>query len=179
MRWYKLTPEGADFLPGFSPWMALAFAGTLLFSRGRFLWLIPVAIIGIDQISFGFDGASLKAALPTYACLALAAWWASTLHSKVGIFGILGRAVVGTVGFYVVTNSASWLTNPIYAKSVEGWIQALTVGMPGYPASILFFRNALLSDLAFSIVLIAAYNMEAAKLGAFKLPLRGSQPATA
>lgn len=171
LRWFKLTPAGADFLPGFSPWMALAFTGTLLFSRGVKAWMIPMAIILIDQVSFGWDVESLKAAAPTYGCLILAAWWASGLRKETGVVGTMGRTAFCSVAFYVITSSSSWLILPEYSKSLAGWVQALTTGLPGYPASILFLRNALLSDLAFSLVLIVAHNLEAAKRGAFRVPL--------
>jgi hypothetical protein len=37
----------------------------------------------------------------------------------------------------------------------------MTTGLPGLPPTIWFLRNSLLSDLAFSCLLLAAYNTEA------------------
>ncbi|MDB6149490.1 MAG: hypothetical protein JWQ44_938, partial [Chthoniobacter sp.] len=35
-----------------------------------------------------------------------------------------------------------------------GWTQAMTTGLPGYPSTLLFFRNTLLSDLSFSALFL-------------------------
>jgi hypothetical protein len=37
-----------------------------------------------------------------------------------------------------------------YAKTLAGWIQAITTGLPGYPPTWEFFRNTLLSGGIFS-----------------------------
>ncbi len=171
LRWLKLTPEGADLLPGFSPWMALAFTGTLLFPRVIYVWTIPAALILIDQFAFGWDAQSLKAALPTYTCLALAAAFAIALRGRVGILGTLGGTLACSLGFYLISNSCAWLVEPAYAKSITGWMQALTTGLPGFPPSYLFLRNALLSDLSFSLVLITLHTLEARSRGLVRLPL--------
>jgi hypothetical protein len=44
----------------------------------------------------------------------------------------------------------SWLTDPHYAKTLAGWIQALTVGTPGWPHTWEFFRNTLMSGGLFT-----------------------------
>ena len=54
----------------------------------------------------------------------------------------------------VVTNTASWLTTPGYAKTLLGWWQALSVGLPGYPPTWLFFRNAMVSDAGFTLAFL-------------------------
>ncbi len=41
-------------------------------------------------------------------------------------------------------------------KNVAGFIQALTVGLPGYAPTWVFFRNSLVSDLAFTAVFVLA-----------------------
>jgi hypothetical protein len=171
LRWLKLSPMGADILPGFSPWMALAFTGTLLYSRSLQFWMIPAAILLVDQFSFGGDLQSLKAAAPTYACLIAAALWATSMRGKLGILGTLGGVVTCSLGFYLVSNTFAWLGNPVYAKSLTGWWQALTVGVPGFPPSWMFFRNALMSDLAFSLILVLGHNVEARQRGLVRLPL--------
>jgi hypothetical protein len=63
---------------------------------------------------------------------------------------VLGGGVLGALLFYLVTNTAAWLQNPEYAKTLAGWIQALTVGTPGWPQTWEFFRNTLLSGGLFS-----------------------------
>ena len=63
---------------------------------------------------------------------------------------LVGGGLLGAIVFYVVTNTAAWLQNPEYAKTISGWIQALTVGTSGWPATWTFFRNTLLSGGLFT-----------------------------
>jgi hypothetical protein len=63
---------------------------------------------------------------------------------------LLCGGLLGAVLFYLVTNTASWLYNPEYAKTIAGWIQALTSGTPNYPPTWTFFRNTLLSGGLFT-----------------------------
>jgi hypothetical protein len=48
-----------------------------------------------------------------------------------------------------VTNAVCWALEPAYLRSWEGLVQALTTGLPGYPPTWMFFRNALISDFLF------------------------------
>ena len=52
--------------------------------------------------------------------------------------------------FFVVTNTGSWLGLTAYPQTFAGWVQALTVGLPGYPPTWTFFRNSLAGDLLFA-----------------------------
>ena len=69
---------------------------------------------------------------------------------------ILPASLAGSVLFYALTNAFSWLSDPGYAKSFTGLIQALTVGLPQYGATPtwMFFRNSLLSDLLFTLLFV-------------------------
>ena len=69
---------------------------------------------------------------------------------------VLATTFAGSVIFYAVTNTFSWLTLPGYSLSAAGWWQALTTGLPGFPPSWIFFRNALLSDLLYSALMLVA-----------------------
>lgn len=68
---------------------------------------------------------------------------------------LISGGLLGAILFYVVTNTAAWLQNPEYAKTISGWIQALTVGTSGWPATWTFFRNTLLSGGLFTGLIAA------------------------
>jgi hypothetical protein len=57
--------------------------------------------------------------------------------------------LIGALLFYIVTNTAAWVSLP-YAKTLAGWIQAITTGLPGYPPTWEFFRNTLMSGGIFT-----------------------------
>ena len=60
-----------------------------------------------------------------------------------------GRVFLGTLLgallFYLVSNTVSWLTVPGYAKTIAGWVQALTVGLPGFAPTWWFGLKTLFS----------------------------------
>ena len=42
------------------------------------------------------------------------------------------------------------MQDPGYPKTLAGWLQALTTGLPGYPPTWTFFRNSFLSGGLFT-----------------------------
>jgi len=162
LRAVKSTEMGADWLPNFSPWMALAFAGTLLFPKVLPWWSVVAAMVGLDLVVQG----SVILANPgtmglVYGCFGVAAFVGSRMRGRVGGLGVVGGAVVCSLVFYGVTNTLSWMAMPEYARSVAGWVQAMTSGLPGFPPTWTFLRNSLLSDAGFSLLLVLASQVEA------------------
>ena len=163
LRAVKGTDWGQNWLPNFSPWMAIAFAGTALFPQ-RLAWWLPLAVlVGGDILIHGAsllnDVGSMAA---IYACFAFAAFLGLRLRGRLSALGLLGGTLVGTLAFYLISNSLAWFALPEYAKTLSGWWQAQTVGLPGFAPSWTFLRNSLLSDAGFAALLILAYNAEAA-----------------
>jgi len=76
--------------------------------------------------------------------------------------GTLGGAVI----FYLVTNSHAWWYDLGYAKTTAGWWQAMTVGHPEFPPTLLFFRNSLVSDLFFTAMFAVVMEYQALRQSA-------------
>ncbi|MDZ4287100.1 MAG: DUF6580 family putative transport protein [Prosthecobacter sp.] len=174
LRWFKLESPGMTLLPNFGPWMALAFTGTLVFPRTLPWWVWPVSLAAVDFAAQGMGMWSLAdgrwEVFLSYGCYGLAAWVASRWRGRVNavqtLLGVAGCSVV----FYVVSNSLCWWVKPYYAKDLSGWVQALIAGTPGFPPSWMFFRNSLVSDLGFSIMLLLAFNAEARVRSTLPIP---------
>lgn len=129
--------------------MATAFGGALLLGL-RFWWIPALALVVSDLIlgfwhgSGGIGGYTILSACFIFAVSYTAAvlgrrkkTWARML------FGTL----VCSVAFYVVANTYSWLAWPGYEKSLFGWWQSQTVGVPNVsPPAWAFLRNALIAD---------------------------------
>jgi hypothetical protein len=77
-----------------------------------------------------------------------------SLQNRAALKTLLPASVAGSVLFYVITNAFSWLSDPGYVKNFGGLVQALTVGLPGYAPTWMFFRNSLVSDLLFTTVFV-------------------------
>jgi hypothetical protein len=56
-----------------------------------------------------------------------------------------------------------------YARTAAGWWQAMTVGLPGFPPTLLFFRNSLVSDLLFTGLFAGAMEVVALRRGEVSL----------
>lgn len=160
----------------FSPLMAFAFTGSVVFPRALPWWSWLLVLLGVDWASQGStwwaDTQGRPEVLLAYGCYALAAYWGASLRGQAGILDTLARSVVCSVLFYLVTNTLSWFTAPYYTKDVAGWVQALTTGAAGVrPTTLEFFRNSLLADTLGSLALIAVYNAEALLRHLRALPL--------
>ncbi len=183
-RAWKLHLGAADCCPGVAPWMAMAFTGAVVFPRALPWWVWPAAMLGTDLLMQG--GRSLEVLSGmwlVYVCWAAAAVWGGRLRPKAGVFGTLGGAIVCSLGFYLITSTQAWLANPIYAKTLAGWAQALTFGDPAWsPPAYVFMLRSLMSDIGLSLLLLAAYNGEALMRSLRPLPLmrtRSAAPAGA
>ena len=150
----------------FSPLMAFAFAGALVFPKHLPWWSWAFLLLGVDWIS---QGSSLWAQADgrweiflAYGCYTFAAWMGSGLRRKIGIIDSLIGTLAFSVLFYLVTNSLSWWVKPYYAKDFTGWVQALTIGVAGpWPTTLEFFRNSLIADFLGASLILGVYNAEA------------------
>ena len=52
---------------------------------------------------------------------------------------LFGLTFAGSCLFYLITNTAAWISTADYAKTLPGWWQALTIGLPGLPTHTALF----------------------------------------
>ena len=162
---YRVVAAWEPSLANFAPLMALTFcAGVYL--RDRRLWLVPfLALVASDlyldhyyatQFSYHW---TMAGAVVRALCFAVALGLGRAVSQRKNWLNLFSGALGGAVFFYLVTNTQSWWMDLSYAKSTAGWWQAMTVGHPGFPPSLLFFRNSLASDLFFTaaFVLVMEY----------------------
>lgn len=167
----------ADSHPGwlhnFAPVTAIALCGALLFPRRLALWLPLAILLASDLVLNAHYGASMLSAglLLRYGALVLVALLGMALQGRPRFFPVIAAAAGSSLLFYVVSNTGAWLAAPEYARTLAGWIQAQTVGQPGYPPSWLFLRNAFLADVGFTAVFMVAYSARAVALFGRRSPL--------
>ena len=148
----------SPLLPNFSPLAAIALCGGIYLSR-RLAFVLPLAILfASDLILNAHYGVALVSTemisrYCAFGCIT-ALGWALREHAR--FFTVMAGGVAGSLGFYVMTNTASWIDSPAYAKTLAGWVQALTVGTPGYPPTWVFFENTFVSDLLFTALFVAS-----------------------
>jgi hypothetical protein len=150
-RWPGLMP------PNFSAAYAIVFCAGL-YLPGRLGWIIPLCVLAgsdllISLIFYSHGGFSpgrfILEQAPNYLAYAGLIGLGRAFGAKRPWWMLAGGGLIGALLFYIVTNTGAWISSP-YAKTVAGWIQALTTGLPGYPPTWQFFRNTLLSGGLFT-----------------------------
>jgi len=149
-----LVPE---VLPNFSPLMASALCGAL-FLPGLVGIALPVVALllsdAILNVHYGEPVISPQV-LWTLPCYLLAAGLGGAMRPRngsgsPGIFPVFCGTIAASLFFYLATNTGCWFGNSSYPQTFDGWVRALSTGLPGFPPTWSFLRNSLLGDLLFA-----------------------------
>ena len=158
-RWPGMLPQN------FSAAHALLFCAAF-WLPGWMGWVLPLATIIVTDILlnvFAYDVTVLDPRLVTnwmiLALFVVLAQWLARRRSYGRVF--LGT-LFGALLFYLVSNSVSWMVNPAYAKTIAGWVQALTVGLPGFPPTWMFGLKTLLGTGLFTGLFAGAMKLSEA-----------------
>ena len=149
---YRISSPFVDWLPNFAPVMAIAFCGAA-YTRSRWAAVIPVLALMISDIVLNLHyGVALVRGemFAGYLCYALASVFGFWVARHKSWATLAGGALGSSLLFYLVTNTFAWFGNVAYVQSPAGWVQALTLGEPGYAPTVFFFRNTLLGDMLFT-----------------------------
>ena len=155
----------ADFawLHNVAPVAAVALCGAACLPR-RIAFPLPLAMLLLSDAAlnlFHYHQPLLTAEiLPRYLALALISALGFSLRGHARPGTLLAASCVGSLIFYVISNTGSWLYEPGYAKTFTGWLQALTVGLPGFPPTWWFYRNTLLGDLFFTLLFAGCMSLQ-------------------
>lgn len=158
--WANLSPLGALFFCGMA---CFGWRGVILPAA---VWVVTYPVTSLIQ-GYGMT-AGLLTPLFGFACMVgLARFFRG---GKGGT--VFAGSLLSALLFYFVTNSLSWVVDPLYApKSMATFGQALWTGLPGYTPTWMFFRNALVAQALFSALFLAA------QFGIAGLPARRVQAA--
>ena len=155
-RWHTVDQEGnlEPLLP-----YNLSAAHALLFCAAFWLpgclgWVLPMATIIVTDLllnSFVYnEPLLLQSSIPIWISLGIFVVLAKWLAKRRSYSRVFLGTFIGTLLFYLVSNTMAWFGNPAYVKSFAGWIQALTVGLPGFPPTWFFGLKSLLGTSLFT-----------------------------
>lgn len=140
-------------LANFSPMAALALCSGAAFPR-RWALAVPLAAQILSDIGLHLMGkpsifsfSYSMVLIAAYAAIVAVGW---VVRKRPTPLKLLGASITGTLLFYFWTNSFSWWQDPGYAKTLSGWVQSLTTGLPGYPPTYVFLFKSLGGDLFFT-----------------------------
>ena len=151
-----------------APLAAVALCGAAYLPR-RLAFALPLAMLFLSDLVLNFfhyhQPLLTAEILPRYLALALIAALGFALRGHARLGTLLAASIVGSLLFYVVSNTGSWLYEPGYAKTFAGWLQALTIGLPGYPPTWWFYRHTLLGDLFFTLLFAGCFALQTRREG--------------
>ena len=181
LKWAGLDAiaVGAAFPWNFSPLAALClFSGAYLTDR-RWAFTVPLGVMLVSDVLIGVVTGqpgyyTLHPGLPfVYGSYALTILLGLALQRhRRSPWAVGGAAFAGAVLFFVVTNFGQWLTDPLYGRSWSELIRCYTLAIP-------FFRNTLVGDMAYALVLFGGWAFVELRVpslepaGAVQRPLRG------
>ena len=158
-RWPGMLPQN------FSAAHALLFCAAF-WLPGWMGWVLPLATIIVTDILlnvFAYDVTVLDPRLVTnWMILALFVFLAKWLARRRSYGRVFLGTLFGALLFYLVSNSVSWMVNPAYTKTIAGWVQALTVGLPGFPPTWVFGLKTLLGTGLFTGLFAGAMKLSEA-----------------
>ena len=167
---YRVVPvmAGADqtgWLPNFAPMAAIVLCSAVYLPRRAAVALPFIALLVSDIVLNAFHYHKpffTWEIIPHYFALGLVSALGFALRGHANALRVFGASFVGSVVFYLVTNTGSWIGEPLYVtKTAATWLQAMTTGLPGHAPTWMFYRNTLVSDLVFTGLFLACQALAA------------------
>jgi hypothetical protein len=153
----------STWLSNFAPLAAIALCSAVYLPR-HLKFTVPLAALLVSDIVLNLHyGASLLDPLifGRYLALIVVGCIGLMIARRPSFKTVLPATIAGSALFYAITNAFSWISDPGYMKNFAGLLQALTVGLPGYAPTWMFFRNSLVSDLFFTAMFVVCMNVAA------------------
>lgn len=169
-------------LANFMPLTAIAFSSSACLGR-RHDWLVPVLMLVASDIMLNVHYGEPPIGswtIVSLVCLTLFAFAGRAVTARRSVSLMVCGSLACTIVFYFVSNTVCFAVSPDYPPGFSGWVQALTVGLPGYPPTWMFLRNSLVGDLSYTLLLVSVLNWQQARAGLPAVPVwpvRGLGPA--
>ena len=128
-------------IPNFSPIASVALFSGFYFSNKKIALIIPVACMFISDYFIGFHS-YMWAVYLSFVLIAILGIYMKKAQPK----NIILNALLSSILFFLITNSAVWISGSYYTKDLPGLALCLTMGVP-------FFKYTLLSSAVFSTIL--------------------------
>ena len=104
------------FWPNFSAFYGLAFCAGAFFP-GKAKWWLPLGTLVVTDIALDFYYRSFSAMqLVNYAAYALIILFGMRFNHRSRFLGLLAGGIAGAILFYLITNTASWLSISVHER---------------------------------------------------------------
>lgn len=139
--------------PNITPIAAMALFGGAYFRNRKIAFLLPIAAMLLSDLVLGYvvyGMASMKSQPVVYLCMLMTVAIGRHIQNRRSAVKIALATLASSLVFYLVTNFAVWAFDALYPKTWSGLIACYTAAIP-------FFRNSLIGDLAFAVVLFGGF----------------------
>ena len=153
----RFLPIALPSMANFSPVGTMALFGGAYFAKKQWAFIVPMMALWVSNLilnnvfytkyyptfSFGFE-------LAVFVSFALVVVIGIVLLKRVNIVNLLTANILGTIGFFLISNFFVWAGGTMYPQTMEGLGMCFTMGLP-------FLKNTLLSNLLFSAVMFGTF----------------------
>jgi hypothetical protein len=134
----------------FNAVMAAAFFGGAYLSKNRFSMMIPLVAMVLSDLVIGFDNVASR--LTVYSALTLTIVYGRYYAEKKNLLRYVLAVLGGSLTFFILTNGGLWAFGELYPRTLEGFIQCYTMGIP-------FWRSTLVGDFVFATLLTGSFEL--------------------
>lgn len=165
----------------FTPLAAMALFGVYYMKNKWFAFLLPLLAIMFSDVLVNLFVQNEHTGLWEYFLnpTAYVVYGSLMLVGSLGLLmkntkatSIVGFSILGSLLFYLVTNTAAWITDfgNLYSNDLSGLVQSLWAGIPFYNNEITgsFFLNQLAGDLFFNALLFGSYALASKRIRLFQ-----------
>ena len=140
--------------PNFTPIAAMALFGGVHFTNKRTALLVPLTAMYLSDLALGFflyDFGWFHGFMSfVYASFVVTVCLGFLIRRRLTLLAVGGAALMGSVLFFFITNFGVWLVGSLYPKTLAGLFSC-------YVAAIPFFRNTLVGDALYTLVLFGGF----------------------
>ena len=150
--------------PNFTPVGAMALFGGAFFANRALAFVVPlVAMLLSDSLlALVLYGSSAFSMIPfVYGGFTLTVCLGLMIRRRRSLLPIAAATLVGSVLFFLLTNLGVWLRGTLYPLTWEGLITC-------YVAAIPFFRNTVLGNAFYALVLFGGFAIAQHKIPALR-----------
>lgn len=152
--------ETVRAIAGISPLMAFALCGGVFLPKKWALWFPVAAVVVTHAVINVIAGQPVlhPYAVVVAASVAAVAAAGVVVKKKASLAVLLGTSLLSTVLFQFVSNTVSFFIDPGYVKTLAGWWQCQTTGLPHVlPPTWVFTVRQIIGDLAFTALFFIAF----------------------
>jgi len=133
--------------PNFAPITGIAlFSGSYL--SGPAAFILPLVIMFVSDLLIGFHSTMIY----VYFSFVLIVLIGRLVKKNNSFLRTTSASLTSSLLFFLITNFGVWLSENLYPKNLIGLEQSYIMGLP-------FFKNALLGDLFYTLVLFYSFQL--------------------